>query len=124
MRQALMAAAALLATAISTPAQAARWPKDIDIEVCWDYVCNGTFTTWTVRSDGTFEDGYGSTGTFFYSKFYTAWPYADDLLLFYDNGQTSYVGNKVGNQMVGTMVTYVFYPPYVIGGFWCQGGCP
>ncbi len=124
MRHALVAAAALAATWLAPQSAHAAWPKTIQIETCWNGVCDGTMATWTLRRNGEFIDQYGAGGDFFWQGFYPTWPYADDFLLFYDNGVTSYVGNVQGGKLRGSMVTYAFCPPYVIYGVFCQDGCP
>ena len=114
-----------LAAALCLPQRAeAAWPKVVQVEICWNYICDGTFTTWTLRRNGRFVDQYGAGGSYYWSGFYQNWPYGDDFLLFYDNGYTSYTGNLQGGQMVGSMVTSAFYPPYTIYGQFCAGGCP
>jgi len=120
---ALCAAASLAALLVPQEAEAA-WPKTIDIEICWNGVCDGTFAQWTLRRNGEFVDQYGAGGDFFWEGFYPSWPYGDDFLLFYDNGLTSYTGDVQGGKVFGSMVTYAFYPPYVIYGTFCQDGCP
>jgi len=122
MRQTLVAAA-LAAGALLMPQEAAAWPKTIDVEICWNFVCDGTIATWNLRRNGDFMDQYGATGEFYYAGFYPTWPYADDFLLFYDNGVTSYNGTVQGGRVRGTMVTFAFYPPYVIYGEFCQDAC-
>jgi len=118
---AMAATAGLVATAPSTAE--ARWPRLIEVEICWDNVCNGTFTTWRLKRDGTFTDSYGIGGQYFAKQLYPVWPYAEDFLLFYDNGETTYAGDFGANGLTGTMITYHFYPPYIIEGRFCQGGC-
>jgi hypothetical protein len=89
---AMAASLGALMAAVPNEAEAA-WPKVLDIEVCWDFVCNGTTATWTLFADGTFADQYASTGDYYLKSQFPGWPYAEDFLLFYDNGQTSYTGN-------------------------------
>ena len=101
----------------------AKWPKVLSVEICWNFVCNGTMATWTLKRDGTMSDQYASTGEYFTNRNIPNWPYADDFYLFYDNGQTSYWGDFTAQGLRGEMVTYHFYPPYVIQGNWCQNGC-
>ena len=89
------ALASLFVLGSVTPSVAqAGWPKVIDVEVCWNFVCNGTMAQWTLLADGTLSDQYGSTGEYFMASQFPFWPYADEFYVFYDNGETTYYGNS------------------------------
>lgn len=68
-------------------------------ELLYDWGCDGTVssTMWYFYSDGTFEDGFGSYGTYNLD--------GDQLTATYSNG-TKYYGTVAGNYMSGTMVGY------------------
>ena|GEM_PF-493480 len=64
----------------------------------YDWGCDGSYalTTITFNSDGTYSDGFGSTGKWYQVESYIIWEYTN---------KTTYAGNMIGGVMMGMMAT-------------------
>lgn len=64
----------------------------------YDWGCSGGYasTTITFNNDGTFSDGFGSTGKWYKVGCYVIWEYTNN---------TTYAGNLIGGAMMGMMAT-------------------